>query len=76
MNRSATTESTIIPNIHHDNIKTVNQYEDDYRRQVIISCDNFSGKILPVGLEIFPANRRLDLAFPANPGVTFAAERE
>ena len=32
----------------------------------------FSGKILPVGLEIFPANRRLDLAFPSNPGITFA----
>lgn len=42
MNRSATTESTIIPNIHHDNIKTVNQYEDDYRRKVITSYDNFS----------------------------------
>ena len=32
----------------------------------------FSGKILPEGLEIFPENRRLDLAFPSNPGVTFA----
>lgn len=42
MNRSATTESTIIPNIHHDNIKTVNQYEDDYRRKVITSYDNLS----------------------------------
>ena len=30
------------------------------------------GKILPEGLEIFPENRRLDLAFPYNPGVTFA----
>ena len=27
---------------------------------------------LPEGLEIFPENRRLDLAFPYNPGVTFA----
>ena len=35
MNRSATTKSTIIPNIHHDNIKTVNQYEDDYRREAL-----------------------------------------
>ena len=32
----------------------------------------FSGKILPAGLEIFSENRRLDLAFPYNPGVTFA----
>ena len=32
----------------------------------------FSGKILPAGLEIFSENRRLDLAFPSNPGVTFA----
>ena len=32
----------------------------------------FSGKILPERLEIFPENRRLDLAFPYNPGVTFA----
>ena len=32
----------------------------------------FSGKILPAGLEIFPENRRLDLAFPSNPGITFA----
>ena len=32
----------------------------------------FYGKILPERLEIFPENRRLDLAFPYNPGVTFA----
>ena len=32
----------------------------------------FFGKILPERLEIFPENRRLDLAFPYNPGVTFA----
>ena len=32
----------------------------------------FSGKILPAGLEIFSENRRLDLAFPFNPGITFA----
>ena len=30
------------------------------------------GTILPEGLEIFQKNRRLDLAFPYNPGVTFA----
>ena len=36
----------------------------------------FSGKILPKGLEIFPENRRLDLAFPSNPGVTFAPRTE
>ena len=36
----------------------------------------FSGKILPEGLEIFPENRRLDLAFPSNPGVTFAPRTE
>ena len=35
MSLSATTKSTIIPNIHHDNIKTVNQYEDDYRREAL-----------------------------------------
>ena len=32
----------------------------------------FSVKILPAGLEIFTENRRLDLAFPSNPGITFA----
>ena len=31
-----------------------------------------SVKILPAGLEIFTENRRLDLAFPSNPGITFA----
>jgi len=36
----------------------------------------FSGKILPTGLEIFPENRRLDLAFLSNPGVTFAPRTE
>lgn len=36
----------------------------------------FFGKILPEGLEIFPENRRLDLAFPSNPGVTFAPRTE
>ena len=36
----------------------------------------FSGKILPTGLEIFPENRRLDLAFPSNPRVTFAPRTE
>ena len=36
----------------------------------------FSGKILPVGLEIFSENRRLDLAFPSNPGITFAPRTE
>ena len=32
----------------------------------------FSGKILPAGVEIFSGNRRLDLAFPYHPGITFA----
>ena len=32
----------------------------------------FCMKILPAGLEIFTENRRLDLAFPSNPGITFA----
>ena len=36
----------------------------------------FSGKILPAGLEIFSENRRLDLAFPSNPGITFASRTE
>lgn len=36
----------------------------------------FSGKILPEGLEIFAENRRLDLAFPSNPGITFAPRTE
>ena len=36
----------------------------------------FSGKILPAGLEIFSENRRLDLAFPSNPGITFAPRTE
>ena len=36
----------------------------------------FSGKILPAGLEIFSGNRRLDLAFPSNPGITFAPRTE
>ena len=38
----------------------------------IRECKVFSGKILPAGLEIFTENRRLDLAFPSNPGITFA----
>ena len=42
MSWSATTKSIIIPNTHHDNIKKVNQYEDHYRRKVIITRDNFS----------------------------------
>jgi hypothetical protein len=42
----------------------------------IRECKVFSGKILPAGLEIFPENRRLDLAFPSNPGVTFAPRTE
>ena len=42
----------------------------------IRDCKVFSGKILPAGLEIFPENRRLDLAFPSNPGVTFAPRTE
>jgi len=45
-------------------------------RKVITSYDNFSGKILPAGLEIFTENRRLDLAFPSNPGITFAPRTE
>ena len=52
--------------------KTTEKYEDNHCRKVITTYDNFSGKILPAGLEIFPENRRLDLAFPSNPGVTFA----
>jgi hypothetical protein len=32
----------------------------------------FSAEILPEGLEIFAENRRRDLAFPSNPGITFA----
>jgi hypothetical protein len=42
----------------------------------IRECKVFFGKILPAGLEIFPENRRLDLAFPSNPGVTFAPRTE
>ena len=38
----------------------------------IRECKVFSVKILPAGLEIFTENRRLDLAFPSNPGITFA----
>ena len=48
------------------------KYEDNHCREIIITCDNFSAKILPAGLEIFSENWRLDLAFPSNPGVTFA----
>lgn len=36
----------------------------------------FFGKIRPAGLEIFPENRRLDLAFPSIPEITFAARTE
>ena len=36
----------------------------------------FSVKILPAGLEIFTENRRLDLAFTSNPGITFAPRTE
>ena len=46
------------------------KYEDNHCREIIITCDNFSAKILPAGLEIFSENRRLDLAFPSNPGIT------
>ena len=42
----------------------------------IRDCKVFSGKILPAGLEIFTENRRLDLAFPSNPGITFAPRTE
>lgn len=38
----------------------------------IRECKVFRSKILPAGLEIFTENRRLDLAFPSNPGITFA----
>ena len=48
------------------------KYEDNHCREIIITCDNFSAKILPAGLEIFSENRRLELAFPSNPGVNFA----
>ena len=37
----------------------------------IRECKVFSVQILPA-LEIFTKNRRLDLAFPSNPGITFA----
>ena len=36
----------------------------------------FPVKILPAGLEIFTENRRLDLAFPSYPGITFAPRTE
>ena len=36
----------------------------------------FSGKILAEGHENFAENRRLDLAFPSNPGITFAPRTE
>ncbi len=29
------------------------KYEDNHCREIIITCDNFSAKILPAGLEIF-----------------------
>ena len=55
-------------------INRLNRKRHDYHigRKVIITRDNFSVKILPAGLEIFTENRRLDLAFPSNPGITFA----
>ena len=55
--------------------KRLNSYpnhDSNHSRKVITSYDNFSVKILPAGLEIFTENRRLDLAFPSNPGITFA----
>ncbi|WP_303036757.1 hypothetical protein, partial [uncultured Duncaniella sp.] len=36
----------------------------------------FFAEILPAGLEISAENRRLDLAFPSNPGITFAPRTE
>lgn len=36
----------------------------------------FSGKILPEGLEIFPENRRLDLAFPLKSRNYLCAQNE
>ena len=41
----------------------------------IRECKVF-GEILPEGLEISAENRRLDLAFPSNPGITFAPRTE
>ena len=43
---------------------------------VSTGMQGFSVKILPAGLEIFTENRRLDLAFPSNPGITFAPRTE
>ena len=36
----------------------------------------FFAEILPAGLEISAENRRPDLAFPYNPGITFAPRTE
>ena len=38
----------------------------------IRECKVFREKYYPQGWRFFPKNRRLDLAFPSNPGITFA----
>ena len=42
----------------------------------IRECKVFREKYYPQGWRIFPENRRLDLAFPSNPGITFAPRTE
>ena len=42
----------------------------------IRECKVFREKYYPQGWRFFPKNRRLDLAFPSNPGITFAPRTE
>ena len=42
----------------------------------IRECKVFRGNTTRTGLEISAENRRLDLAFPSNPGITFAPRTE
>ena len=42
----------------------------------IRECKVFRGNTTRAGLEISAENRRLDLAFPSNPGITFAPRTE
>ena len=47
------------------------KYEDNHCREIIITCDNF-GQNTTRRAGDFYRKQELDLAFPSNPGVTFA----
>lgn len=52
------------------------KYEDNHCREIIITCDNFSAKILPAGLEIFPKTGGLTLLSRPIPELPLRPERK